>query len=447
MPVFNDKHLSWNWEWAKSMVDTAKTLGFPLMAGSSLPITWRLPAVDVPWGAPVSEAVCVGFGGLDSYDFHGLETIQCMVERRNGGETGVVAVEALRGEPVWKALAAGSWDAGGCDLELFEACLCRSFTLSSGRPGYGNALPERDQLPARVSRPVLYRVEYADGLKTTLLTLTGLVRDFTVALRIKGESEPLSTQMYLPGFAETQTLPDFFNPLAHHIESMFTTGKAPYPVERTLLTTGVLAAAIDSHAHGPEANRYARPPAPVLSSASRIDVLAELTRWFHRIRARTPAPALSPVDRPRKKLAIVTTVWRYLSHAQHMGDRFLVGYPLRGRWHRPAMDVVSLYVDQKPANDQSVERARSFGFKIYPTISETLRCGGEKLAVDGVLLIAEHGNYPRNARVRSSIRAMISSGRSRRSSKQTAGRCQSSMTSTSPTASSRPRRWWTSPGG
>ena len=81
------------------MVETAKTMGFPLMAGSSLPVTWRLPAVDVPWGPTVSEAVCVGYGGMDSYDFHGLETLQCMVERRKGGETGVVAVSALRGEP------------------------------------------------------------------------------------------------------------------------------------------------------------------------------------------------------------------------------------------------------------------------------------------------------------------------------------------------------------
>jgi len=246
VPVFNDKHLSWNWDWAKSMVETARAMGFPLMAGSSLPVTWRMPAVDLDFGAPVAEAVCVGFGGLDSYDFHGLEAIQCMVERRRGGETGVVAVHALRGESVWKALAAGSWSAGGCDLDLFEACLCRSFTLASPRPGYGNVYPERGQLPALVARPMLYRIEYADGLKATLLMLSGLVADFTVALRIKGESEPLSTQMYLPGFAPGQTLSDFFNPLAHHIETLFRTGKPPYPVKRTLLTTGLLATAVES---------------------------------------------------------------------------------------------------------------------------------------------------------------------------------------------------------
>jgi hypothetical protein len=97
-----------------------------------------------------------------------------------------------------------------------------------------------------------------------------------------------------------------------------------------------------------------------------------------------------------KRIAIVCTIYRYLSHAQHMGDRFLIGYPLNGEWHKPNMKVVSLYVDQKPDGDLSEARAKEFGFTVYPTIAETLRCGGKKLAVDAVLTIGEHGNYPRN---------------------------------------------------
>jgi hypothetical protein len=246
VPVFNDKHLSWRWDWAKSMVDTARELGFPLMAGSSLPVTWRIPSVDVPWGAELDEVVCVGYGGIDSYDFHGLETLQCMAERRRGGETGVAAVRALRGDLVWKAIAEDAWTKGGCSRSLLEACLCRSFTLASPRPGYGHMLPDLVQMPRLAPNPALYRIEYADGTKATLLMLNRLVSDFTVALRIKGREEILSSQMYLPGLHPGQTLPNFFSPLAHHIESMFMTGKPPYPVERTLLTTGILAAAIDS---------------------------------------------------------------------------------------------------------------------------------------------------------------------------------------------------------
>src|ERR1035437_3173136 len=117
----------------------------------------------------------------------------------------------------------------------------------------------------------------------------------------------------------------------------------------------------------------------------------------------TRRPSLAPptwaaratASRP-KRIAIVATVYRPLSHAQHMGDRFLVGYPWGGVWHKPDMKVVSLYVDQKPEGDLSGERAREFGFQVYATIAEALRCGGKELAVDAVLLIAEHGNYPRN---------------------------------------------------
>src|SRR5690242_14984273 len=110
-----------------------------------------------------------------------------------------------------------------------------------------------------------------------------------------------------------------------------------------------------------------------------------------------PLASLTPAaESARKKMAIVATEWRYLSHAQHMGDRFLVGYPMNGKWHQPALDVVSLYVDQTPGGDLSRQRAEEFGFKIYPTIAEALRCGGSSLAVDAVLIIGEHGKYPRN---------------------------------------------------
>ncbi|MCL6504569.1 MAG: hypothetical protein K6T86_17965, partial [Pirellulales bacterium] len=98
----------------------------------------------------------------------------------------------------------------------------------------------------------------------------------------------------------------------------------------------------------------------------------------------------------RRKLAIVTTEWRYRSHAWHMGERFLAGYPREGRWHHPPLEVVSAYVDQFPEGDLSRSRAEEFGFTIYPSIAEALRCGGERLAVDAVLIIGEHGNYPIN---------------------------------------------------
>jgi len=245
VPVFNDKHLSWKWDWAREMVETAHKMGFPFMAGSSLPVTWRMPAIDMPHGAPVKEVVGVAIGGVDSYDFHALEMIQCMVERRRGGETGVSSLQALRGEAVWKALAAGSWEAGGWEPELFRACLCRSQTLSQP-PTFGQRYPAPEQIRAWVKDPVAYRIEYADGLKATMLLMNGLVGDFTFAARLEGRTEPLSTLFYLPPNPNVV----YSAALMSKVEHMFLTGETPYPVERTLLTTGLVAAAMQSLAGG-----------------------------------------------------------------------------------------------------------------------------------------------------------------------------------------------------
>src|SRR5437773_6704831 len=193
VPVFNDKHLSWNWDWAREMYDTSRELGFPFMAGSSLPVTWRTPSVEMPLGSRISEAMCVCYGGVDSYDFHGLETIQCMVERRRGGETGVRWIQAYRGEKFWEALREGVWP-----KPLMEAALSRSHTLTPARAGFNHVLPTAEDMRRLVKDPVAYRYEHADGLKCTMILLGGLVKDFNFSAYVDGSREPWSTQMYLP---------------------------------------------------------------------------------------------------------------------------------------------------------------------------------------------------------------------------------------------------------
>ena len=241
VPMFNDKHLSWNWDWAKRMVDTSREMGFAYMAGSSLPVTWRIPSVEMPLGTRIREALCVGYGGVDSYDFHGLETIQCMVERRQGGETGVKWLQAYRGDKVWDALRAGRWS-----RRLMEAAFCRSHTLTPAREGFNDILPTDNDLRRLVKDPIAYQYEHADGLICTLLLFNGLVQDFNFAAALEGRREPFSTQMYLPMPDGRTTLADFFNPLVNNMEKMFLTGKPTYPVERTLLTTGLVAAGVES---------------------------------------------------------------------------------------------------------------------------------------------------------------------------------------------------------
>lgn len=245
VPVFNDKHLSWKFEWAREMVELSKSQKFPFLAGSSLPVTWRMPAVDLPFGAEVEELMCVAFGAVDIYDFHALETLQCMAERRKGGETGVVAVQGLRGESVWKALAAGNWEAGGWNPRLLEACLSRSHTLAQPE-SYSHRYPTSAQIQEWVKDPVAYRIEYADGTRGTMLLMNGLVQDFTFAAKLKDQSEPISTLFHLPPNPNVV----YSAALMNSAETMFLTGQAPYPVERTLLTSGLVEAGLQSLAGG-----------------------------------------------------------------------------------------------------------------------------------------------------------------------------------------------------
>jgi len=241
VPVFSDKHLSWNWEWARKMYDTSREIGFPFLAGSSLPVTWRIPSVEMPLGARIREALCVCYGGVDSYDFHGLETIQCMVERRQGAESGVKWMQAYRGPSFWDAMRQGEWP-----RELMNAALCRSHTLAPARAGFNDVFPSAEEMERLVRDPVAYRYQHNDGLMCTMLLLHGLIRDFNFAAYVEGQSRPWSTQMYLPMPDGRTTLASFFSPLVHHMETMFLTGKAPYPIERTLLTTGLTAAGVES---------------------------------------------------------------------------------------------------------------------------------------------------------------------------------------------------------
>jgi hypothetical protein len=241
VPLFSDKHLSWNWDWAKEMYDTSQAMKFPFMAGSSLPVTWRTPSVEMPLGVRIKEALCVGYGGVDSYDFHALETIQCMVERRKGGESGVRWIQAYRGDNFWRALSDGVWPA-----DLMDAALCRSHTLTPARPGFNDMFPSRDQMRALVKNPVAYIYEHKDGVRSNMLLMNGLVRDFNFAARIDDNPKIFSTQMYLPMPDGRTTLANFFSPLVANMEQMFLTGAAPYPIERTLLTTGLTAAGVES---------------------------------------------------------------------------------------------------------------------------------------------------------------------------------------------------------
>ena len=238
-PIYNDKHLSHSFEKAKEMVDDANRLGFGLLAGSSLPVTWRLPDVELPLECKIEDALMVGVGGSDPMDYHALEAMQCMVERRKGGETGVAAVQLIDGDAVWEAGEKGAWS-----HELLEAALSRSdtpcgLTLEDGRT---LDLLRTGELQRLVENPSAYFIEYNDGLKGTLLMLNGAVRDYCFAARLKDARVPVSTQFFLTPTPNVT----YSACLIAKIEELFETGAAPYPAERTLLVSGVLESCLTS---------------------------------------------------------------------------------------------------------------------------------------------------------------------------------------------------------
>ncbi len=238
VPVFNDKHLSTEWSECQSMVDDARRLGFPLYAGSSLPVTWRLPSFELTIDTPLQESVCVAYGGVDSYDFHALETAQCISERRRGGEVGVRSVQALKGESMWDELAKRD-----LTRKLFVSALCRSHHLPVDT-GYPSAPVSLEWARQSLPNTIGYFVEHRDGFQTSIF-LTG-IRDFNYAGFRRDTNEIIGCQMMLPMPGSSATTADFFNPLTRHVEQMIVHGQTEYPIERTLLTSGMVIAAVDS---------------------------------------------------------------------------------------------------------------------------------------------------------------------------------------------------------
>lgn len=236
-PVFNDKHLSTSWSECREMVEDAKRLDFPFYAGSSLPVTWRLPSYDLPHNTPMKESVCVAYGGVDSYDFHALETAQCMSERRQGGEVGIQSVHALTDERLWNEL-----EKREDTLKLFLSALCRSHSLPV-ETGYPVKPVSLEWARQNLSKITGYFVEHLDGFRTAIF-LTG-IRDFNYA-GLTTSGEVVGCQMMLPMPGRNATTADFFNPLSQHVEDMIVSGATIYPVERTLLTSGMVIGGVES---------------------------------------------------------------------------------------------------------------------------------------------------------------------------------------------------------
>ncbi|MBI1324864.1 hypothetical protein GC170_16995 [bacterium] len=227
VPVFNDKHLGPVWEDALWTYQRAKALNVPFMAGSSMPVGYRTREIDLPVGSEIEAAVGIGYSGLDIYGIHALEFFQSHVEKRKGAETGVESVRFLKGDDIWRAVDAGAVSRTALDA-AFEAV-----------PKTGSPDIRQDKQAG------LFLFDYVDGLSGAIFMLS-CVQGTSIGIKLKGKEQPIATAF------DERTTPrhPHFAYLLKAIERMFHTGKPTYPVERTLLTSGILDRVLTSRAEG-----------------------------------------------------------------------------------------------------------------------------------------------------------------------------------------------------
>ena len=228
VPVFNDKHLGPRWDDALWMYQRASEMKVPFMAGSSLVVGYRSPNVSVPMNSDIESAVAIGYSELDRYGIHTLEFLQAMVERRRGGEVGVKSVQCLTGDAIWAAV-----DKGRVNNDVLKAVAAVSLKADGA-----------DLRASRGPNDHMFVMEYQDGFVAAALMLKNFAQSISAGVKLRDQKEPLATR------AEERTEPRYphFGFLLHAIERMIHTGKPTYPVERTLLTTGILDRALTSRA-------------------------------------------------------------------------------------------------------------------------------------------------------------------------------------------------------
>jgi len=220
LPLMNDKYFAYEWADAKAMYDRVKSEKIPFFCGSSLPLTWRRPALEFRPGIELDELLAVSFSDLEEHGYHAIELLQAMAEKRKGGETGVAEVRCVEGDAVFTD---PFWS-----RDLLDAALRHRV----------NHVPRNNTPPQAIF------VKYRDGVKASILNLNAQSRDYLFAARER------SGNVHSSCFYIQLHVHNHWGFMVKHFEDLVLTKRSPYPPERTLLSNGVLLAGLDSRIDG-----------------------------------------------------------------------------------------------------------------------------------------------------------------------------------------------------
>ena len=219
VPLFNDKYLACEAADARAMYDRVRAMRIPFLCGSTLPWTWRRPALDLPRVPEFAELLAVSCGDLEEHAYHAIELLQSVAERRMGGETGVAQVRYAEGDEVWRISPA-----------MREAALARRV----------NPPP-----PDTGQKAEAFLIRYRDGLEASVLNLNSRTRDYLLAVRQRGSNDPRATCFYIGLYTHAH-----WGFLVQAFENLVLTRREQFPIERTLVANGIMLAGLESRAKG-----------------------------------------------------------------------------------------------------------------------------------------------------------------------------------------------------
>ena len=217
---------------ARALTDLARSRQIALLAGTPMAVTWRLPAVPIPKASTIRRAVMVVQGTAPGAELHALDGLLPILEPRAGGESGVRHLQLLEGREVWRA-----GDRGGWSPRLLAAAISRS-NSPQGDPmldGRTQDLFGLGLIPKLARSPRAWILTHADGCTSALLVLDGVVNDFNYAVELADGGVHSAQLFRAPPPAEHH-----FSLLAAVVEEFLQSGRPAWPIERSLLTAGLL---------------------------------------------------------------------------------------------------------------------------------------------------------------------------------------------------------------